>query len=574
MPRRRTDLEVVVDSLDGAIHYRPTYGPDSLASDEGDGPSPALGSGGALRSSARQRATRKKSPYDRPPLKRAPLPPSSLTGLSTPMDAMLLAGERRFPPLRASVRIKGGKVTGFPAKQPPTRLEPLAPVAELPLMEPFAGPSLPPRRDRLPQTLPALPKPAVRRSARGAAEGNAVADPTATPGTACTTTSTATRQPKDAAADAEAAMLDADAAMADASPIATCAHHRPRPPSEARSSASRPSVSSRRSSAAGTRSDLAGGTSGAVETSEAERARAAAIVAKHEERERARVVRMLQEYEVTGGTGGFCPSPHTELFMDAEAAGNPHDAKAVRQRLRAAVQAAASQHAASAPTSARSDRGEGSSSSSAAPQKVIEPALSRAAFGTFLTSLSVQPGPRADDGYVADRLFAALDSTRSGVLTCDQLVRGLAPAFCRDRAVRRRWVWSMMYDQQRRGALSPAELWLLVSTMPEGCRLEDDLLTIVKAATAKADRARAPSTAAAAAAPREAGLDGTAARQLSVRQDEYVDGLDRAADPPTDEPDVLGLRRKKKPSLGARARSLALARRWLVPGLRTDAVPP
>ena len=95
-----------------------------------------------------------------------------------------------------------------------------------------------------------------------------------------------------------------------------------------------------------------------------------------------------------------------------------------------------------------------------------------------------------------------------------------------------------------------------------------------KAATAKADRARAPSTAAAAAAPKEAGSDGTAARQLSVRQDEYVDGLDCAADPPTDEPDVLGLRRKKKPSLGARARSLALARRWLVPGLRTDAVPP
>ena len=34
-----------------------------------------------------------------------------------------------------------------------------------------------------------------------------------------------------------------------------------------------------------------------------------------------------------------------------------------------------------------------------------------------------------------------------------------------------------------------SELWLLVSMMPEGCRLEDDLLTLVKAATAKAEAA-------------------------------------------------------------------------------------
>ena len=82
--------------------------------------------------------------------------------------------------------------------------------------------------------------------------------------------------------------------------------------------------------------------------------------------------------------------------------------------------------------------------------------------------------------------------------------------------------------------------------MPEGCRLEEDLLEIIKAAAARAD----------------------AGKPARVHRDDYVAGLGCLGGA-TDDPDVLGLRRRRRGNeamkqMRERARSMMLARRWVV----------
>ena len=127
----------------------------------------------------------------------------------------------------------------------------------------------------------------------------------------------------------------------------------------------------------------------------------------------------------------------------------------------------------------------------------------------------------------------------------------------------------MVYDPRGRGELCTNQIFSMLDGMPEGCRLENDLLGLIKAVAAKSDAGVVP--------PR-------------ISQDEYVRGLHglhgeyvrgrhtrrgALAAAAIDEPDVLGLRRRRKAAeasqlMRAQAKSLMLVRRW---GLKPHDVP-
>jgi len=269
-----------------------------------------------------------------------------------------------------------------------------------------------------------------------------------------------------------------------------------------------------------------------------------AAMAAKEAREHAQVVAMLREYEHQEAAP---PSPHMQLYLDAEeAAGDPYGCKDLRGRLRSTAASAAKEVPAD---------GNGLSLETFRRKPDGAPRLNASAFALFLKRLSAHQEERPDDAHIANRLFGALDTADAGQISTEQAVRGVFPAFSRVSSVRRRWMWEMMYDPRGKGWLGSTDIFHLLDALPEGCRLEEDVLAIIKAAAACADA-------------------GKAAR---VHKDDYIAGLEEcgltsaaSAGVPSEDPDVLGLRRRRRSSdaarlMRARARSLLLARRWVAP---------
>lgn len=195
--------------------------------------------------------------------------------------------------------------------------------------------------------------------------------------------------------------------------------------------------------------------------SEEDAALAAALAAK-EEHERARVVRMLRDYDHEESAP---PSPTSQLYLDAEeGASDPSGCRELRAKLRATATAAAKESPAS----------EGSADWLRKPSGPLAPRLSSHAFAVFLKKLSLHQEALPDDAYVAEQLFVALDSAAAGELSIEQVVRGVFPAYSRVRSVRRRWVWATMYEPRGvKGWLSSTDIFHLLDGMPEGCRLEE-----------------------------------------------------------------------------------------------------
>jgi hypothetical protein len=157
----------------------------------------------------------------------------------------------------------------------------------------------------------------------------------------------------------------------------------------------------------------------------------------------------------------------------------------------------------------------------------------------------------AGDAWIAERLFVSLDPRVTGELPAEVAVKGLFPAFSRERSVRLRWLWERIYDPHRKGSLSSVDIFGLLEQVPEGSRLEEDLLALVKTAAAKR-------------------TDGVPVR---IDCDEYVAGLRGHR---TEEADPLGLRKRRRHGdaarmLRARARSMLLAQQWMAGASSADA---
>lgn len=126
--------------------------------------------------------------------------------------------------------------------------------------------------------------------------------------------------------------------------------------------------------------------------------------------ERARIVRMLQEYEDEVRQP---PSPASELFLKAEQGIDAYDGKEIRGRLRAAFTAAASEADAGG-------SGGGEMRSLLRPTGRT-PTLSRELFALFTSRLAVATAePRADDAHIAERIFDGLDSGGRGAVSSEQ----------------------------------------------------------------------------------------------------------------------------------------------------------
>jgi len=211
--------------------------------------------------------------------------------------------------------------------------------------------------------------------------------------------------------------------------------------------------------------------------------------------------------------------------VQAQAAADTHACRETRARLRAAVQATI---------------GAGDLSA----QLRVAQSLSRADFAPFLERLAVAHEPRSDDDWLAGRLFDGLDPSRCGEVSAEGVVKGLFPAYSRDRTCRVRWLWGMLYDTQHKGFLSATDIFRLLHSLPEQSRIAEDVLGIVKAAARKCD----------------------AGEPVRVYEAEYVAGLHSGQR--AEELDVLGLRRRSRRGSDltrlarARAHGLLLAKHW------------
>lgn len=317
----------------------------------------------------------------------------------------------------------------------------------------------------------------------------------------------------------------------------------------------------------------------------ASREAAAAEQAEHEA-----MVAALREYDQENIIAP--PSPITELSNLAEEAGDPALCKELRARLRASIQQVLaeqrsrpssssdapvppsrppSHHPTPRPsrlTSPLSASRSGSSGAGEMEAVVADPMVwlrstSRGLNVADFRALLVRLRQKAEEGtatagegaldsstdsttgaaeWVAERVFSSLDRTGAGELTPELVVRGLFPAFSRDRRLRLRWLWERVWDPSRKGFLSAVDIFFILEQMPEGSRLEEDLLAMIKAAAAK----------------RESG------QAVRIECDEYVAGLSGNR---IDEADPLGLRRRRRQGdaarmLRARARSMLLAQQW------------
>ena len=341
-----------------------------------------------------------------------------------------------------------------------------------------------------------------------------------------------------------------------------------------------------------------------AETREERRARKAAAAAAAVERrsaaaaekdlaERKQIVGMLREYEEEAAAP---PSPASELYSLAENAPGEHvdRCRELRAKLRSAVQAtvaeaqareeAAAQAALPQPPkrpydengkvagssrnqSAGSSRNGGGSSArshtsettaaggggSSPPLAALlrgggatggPPIVKQSEMASLLSKLGAAGSePKEDDTFIASRVFAALDTKGCGYLPAETIVKGLFPAFSRDKAVRLRWLWEVFWCPpgqdilHRKTHLTAVEIFAALDSFPEGSRLEEDLHAMINLAAAK----------------KESG------QPVRISGEEYVSGLKGHR---TEEADPLGLRRRRlngAKMLRARARSLMLA---------------
>jgi len=224
-------------------------------------------------------------------------------------------------------------------------------------------------------------------------------------------------------------------------------------------------------------------------------------------------------------------TPRTELYDEVQEAMDPFELRTVKQKLRAAIEAAIEATAGSAYW-----LGSGA----------VTPTLQLPAFKLVLRQLSVHKEQRPDDHYIATRLFAALDGDNSGDITFEELCRGLVPAYCRQLRLRLRWAWMLCYDEGGVGEVSAPRIFTLLEEMPEGCRLEEDLLGLVKLAAGKTDTDEAHLRPA----------------RVAITLDEYIHNASLSHS--NQGPDVLGLRRRKRTEtarlMRERARGLMLAK--------------
>ena len=308
-------------------------------------------------------------------------------------------------------------------------------------------------------------------------------------------------------------------------------------------------------------------------------------------RERAAMVGMLQEYDVAAA---LPPSPASELMQLAEdAAGDKHLCRELRAKIRTAVQATiaevqtkekAESEASSAPPPpnpfSRRPSAAASSADGALPYAPSAYALLASARGGSAVSNDAPPAAdaaplayllssnrpavlraadlpaligrlradgedgRADDAFIAERVFAGLDHEGIGEISAEVAVKGLFPAFSRDKTLRLRWLWENFYCPPHKGsALTATQLFGLLETIPEGCRLEEDLLAMINLAATKR----------------------AADEPVRITFEEYCHGLRGHR---TEEADALGLRRRKRRGadltrmMRARARSVMLAQMW------------
>ena len=481
------------------------------------------------------RSSRRHSPYLKPP---------STLGLSDPLDGMKLDSVSSH----TRMKIKNGKVVGGGGYRP--WLPSLAPIGD-------PGAAIPP--------LPSLALPPL-------------AEPDVAP-----SSSRAHRLPSLSAVSAPCEATTSASAVASVPlpslSVGAAASHAAAPVAEGRRTRAALESPAKRKKAPVPPTDpgsSGGGSSGLRERIRERKQRSVAAAAEAEsarraaedESERTRVVRMLREYEeeVTAP-----PSPSSELYQQAEGCIESNDARELRQRLRAAFTAAAgvaeaSGSAASLDLPSRSSGGGGGgggedSNSLAEARAWLRPSgrpptLTRAAFTHFIGRLAVAGNTeaRSDEAFIAGRVFDSLDTGGRGEVTSEQAVRGVFPAWSKDKLVRRRWTWARMYDHRHAGHLNSTDIWNVLSSLPPGtCRIEEDLLAIIKVAAAKSD----------------AGLP------AKVTLEEYLRGLDGAS---TEDPDVLGLRRRRKSCDAARlfrirAHSLELAARWAKPHVGATAAP-
>lgn len=287
----------------------------------------------------------------------------------------------------------------------------------------------------------------------------------------------------------------------------------------------------------------------------AERTASSSAVAAADAARRERIVDELREYD---NEAARPLSPTSALCAEAEEACERHEAKELRAQIRIALQSSEEEE--------RND-----------PLVWLRSAgrplsLGPASFAPFVSKLALAgTAARHDDAWVAARIYAALSASRAARggqtspsargahggasaapaarLGLDTITRGMLPAFSRVRSIRLRWIFSTFYDPARRGALRAIDIFALLDEarggMPDGCRLEEDLLMLVKFAAARRDAGETPVLI--TAADYVGGLGGLRSRLL--------------------EPDPLGLRRRRRGSeqgLRAKARSIMLARRWSV----------
>lgn len=164
-------------------------------------------------------------------------------------------------------------------------------------------------------------------------------------------------------------------------------------------------------------------------------------------------------------------------------------------------------------------------------------------FARLLSRLSLK-GVRSDDEWIARKIFDALDRNRCGELEMEKVVCGLLPAFSVSQEVRLRWLWAVAYDPEGMGSVKAGCIFRMLYEFPEGCRLEEDLLVIVRSAVQKQETGSL----------------------VAVSVDEYVAAVQSGQ---LYEADILGLRKRSRRGsqidlsrmLRARTRAISLLHR-------------
>ena len=176
--------------------------------------------------------------------------------------------------------------------------------------------------------------------------------------------------------------------------------------------------------------------------------------------------------------------------------------------------------------------------------RVRATSLGRHQLSRFLALLAPRRKQQPGDEWMLDRLWAATDLSKDGRLSEDELLQGLGGAFSRSLATRLRWNWQTFFDVALHGELSAHAIFGVLEQVPVGSRLEDDALLLCRLASTKL----------------------TYGQRAAVTMAEYIAHYADAAE---DEPDALGLRRRRPQqrvsaeAVRARARGLLHAQQLL-----------